>query len=223
MAETTLESDLLTRDQVAVEDTWDLDGIFPSGEAWEAALAEAPALIDGVAAFRGRLGEGPSVVKQAFDALYHAEDVLGRVMTWASLRRDEDTTDVERNSRYERAVAVAIKAGSVLAFMQPELIALPAGRDRGIRDLAPLPDGRLLALLGPAQEQSRPHSLMLVDTARPAAAAFLGELPARGEGKAESLTVLAQDRGGFTALIGYDGRKNGHFESYRLPLPAGAR
>jgi len=127
MAETTLESDLLTRDQVAVEDTWDLDGIFPSGEAWEAALAEAPALIDGVAAFRGRLGEGPSVVKQAFDALYHAEDVLGRVMTWASLRRDEDTTDVERNSRYERAVAVAIKAGSVLAFMQPELIALPAG------------------------------------------------------------------------------------------------
>ena len=64
---------------------------------------------------------------------------------------------------------------------------------------------------------------MLVDTARPEAAAFLGELPARGEGKAESLTVLAQDRGGFTALIGYDGRKNGHFESYRLPLPAGAR
>lgn len=127
MAEATQDSDLLTRDQVAVEDTWDLDGIFPSSEAWEQALAESPTLIEAVAAYRGRLGEGAGVVKEAFDALYHAEDVLGRVMTWASLRRDEDTTDVERNSRYERAVAVAIQAGSVLAFLQPELISLPEG------------------------------------------------------------------------------------------------
>ncbi|MGN6484632.1 MAG: oligoendopeptidase F [Thermomicrobiales bacterium] len=127
MADTTLETDLLTRDKIAVEDTWDLDGIFPSSEAWESALAESPALIEAVAAYRGRLGEGASVVKEAFDALYHAEDVLGRVMTWASLRRDEDTTDVERNERYERAVAVAIQAGSVLAFLQPELISLPEG------------------------------------------------------------------------------------------------
>ncbi|MGC4190392.1 MAG: oligoendopeptidase F [Thermomicrobiales bacterium] len=126
-ATTTMESDVLTRDQVAVEDTWDLDGIFPSGEAWESALAGSPALIEAVAAYRGRLGEGAAVVREAFDALYHAEDVLGRVMTWASLRRDEDTTDVERNGRYERAVAVAIQAGSVLAFLQPELIALPEG------------------------------------------------------------------------------------------------
>ncbi|MGN6031897.1 MAG: oligoendopeptidase F [Thermomicrobiales bacterium] len=127
MADTTLETDLLTRDKIAVEDTWDLDGIFPSSEAWESALAESPALIEAVAAYRGRLGDGASVVKEAFDALYHAEDVLGRVMTWASLRRDEDTTDVERNERYERAVAVAIQAGSVLAFLQPELISLPEG------------------------------------------------------------------------------------------------
>jgi len=127
MTEATQDSELLTRDQVAVEDTWDLDGIFPSSEAWEQALADSPALIEAVAAYRGRLGEGAGVVKEAFDALYHAEDVLGRVMTWASLRRDEDTTDVERNSRYERAVAVAIQAGSVLAFLQPELISLPEG------------------------------------------------------------------------------------------------
>lgn len=126
-APTTADSDLLTRDQVAVEDTWDLDGIFPSIEAWEQALAESPALIEDVAAFRGRLGEGAPVVKDVFDALYRAEDVLGRVMTFASLRRDEDTTDVDRNSRYERAVAVAIEAGSVLAFIQPELISLPEG------------------------------------------------------------------------------------------------
>jgi len=100
----------------------------------------------------------------------------------------------------------------------PRIFEVPAGGNRGIRDLAPLPDGRLLALLGPAQEQALPYSLLLVDPARPDAATQLGDLPARGGDKAESLTVLSQDAGGLAVLIGYDGPKNGHFESYRLPL-----
>lgn len=101
----------------------------------------------------------------------------------------------------------------------PRVIALPAGPDRGIRDLAPLPGDRLLALLGPAQEQERPYSLLLVDLAHPDAAADLGELPGRRNAKAESLTVLAQESGKLDVLIGYDGPRNGHFESYRLKLP----
>ncbi|WP_306225238.1 DUF3616 domain-containing protein [Bosea beijingensis] len=100
----------------------------------------------------------------------------------------------------------------------PRIVELPAGSNRGIRDLAPLPDGRLLALLGPAQEQALPYSLMLIDPARPDAATSLGDLPARSGDKAESLTVLPPDDKGFAVLVGYDGPKNGHFESYRLPL-----
>lgn len=109
--------------------------------------------------------------------------------------------------------------GHAPATETPRVIALPAGPDRGIRDLAPLPDGRLLALLGPAQNQERPFSLMLVDLARPDAAADLGDLPERRKAKAESLTVLAQQGGRLDVLIGYDGPRNGHFESYRLQMP----
>ncbi|TQI73465.1 uncharacterized protein DUF3616 [Bosea sp. AK1] len=108
--------------------------------------------------------------------------------------------------------------GHAPATEAPRVFQLPAGPDRGIRDLAPLPDGRLLALLGPAQEQALPYSLLLIDPARPDAAAPLGDLPARSGGKAESLTVLTQDGKGLAVLIGYDGPKNGHFESYRLLL-----
>lgn len=108
--------------------------------------------------------------------------------------------------------------GHAPATEAPKVFNLPAGSNRGIRDLAPLSDGRLLALLGPAQEQALPYSLLLVDPAKPDAATPLGDLPARGGDKAESLTVLAQDGQSLTVLIGYDGPKNGHFESYRLPL-----
>ena len=110
--------------------------------------------------------------------------------------------------------------GRAPATEVPRVFELPAGSNRGIRDLAPLPDGRLLALLGPAQEQSLPYSLMLIDPTKPDVSTPLGDLPARGGDKAESLTVLPPDAKGLAVLIGYDGPKNGHFESYRLPLEA---
>lgn len=109
--------------------------------------------------------------------------------------------------------------GHAPATEAPRVVALPAGPDRGIRDLALLAGGRLLALIGPAQEQQRPYALLLVDPARPDAAADLGELPERRNAKAESLTVLAQQGRKLDVLIGYDGPRNGHFESYHLQLP----
>jgi len=119
-------------------------------------------------------------------------------------------------------VGASLKAlfapGHAPATEAPRLFELPAGSNRGIRDLAPLSDGRLLALLGPAQEQALPYSLLLIDPAKPDAATPLGDLPARGGDKAESLTVLPQEGKGLAVLIGYDGPRNGHFESYRLPL-----
>lgn len=121
-------------------------------------------------------------------------------------------------------VGASLKAlfapGHAPATEAPRVFELPAGSNRGIRDLAPLPDGRLLALLGPAQERALPYSLMLIDPAKPDASATLGDLPGRGDDKAESLTVLSPDGKGLAALVGYDGPKNGHFESYRLPIEA---
>ncbi|WP_332684085.1 DUF3616 domain-containing protein [Bosea sp. (in: a-proteobacteria)] len=109
--------------------------------------------------------------------------------------------------------------GNSPATVAPTVIAFEAGRDRGIRDLAALPDGRLLALLGPALDQPLPYSLLLVDPARPGDARTLGDLPVRSGQKAEAVTILGQRAGGLDILIGYDGARNGAFERYRIPLP----
>lgn len=87
-----------------------------------------------------------------------------------------------------------------------------------MRDLAPLADGRLLILVGPAQEQDVPYAILLLDPADPAGASELGQLPRRKDGKAEALAVLAQERGELRVLVGYDGVKNGAFEEYRPKL-----
>lgn len=117
------------------------------------------------------------------------------------------------------SLAAVFAPGHERATTAPVLLRVPVGGERGIRDLAALADGRLLALVGPAQEQDLPYELLLLDPARPEAATSLGTLRDLRDGKAEALTVLAEMPGQIEILIGYDGRKNGHFERYRLRTP----
>ena len=116
------------------------------------------------------------------------------------------------------SVAELFKPGSEPATGKPQLLACAAGAQRGVRDLAPLADGRLLVLVGPAQEQEVPYAILLLDPADPTAVRELGELRPRKDAKAEALTVLAQERGELRVLVGYDSVKNGGFEEYRLKL-----
>lgn len=109
--------------------------------------------------------------------------------------------------------------GNAPATVVPTVIAIPADHDRGIRDLAALPDGRLLALVGPAAEQALPYSLLLIDPVKPEGTKALGDLPAHSGLKAEAVTILGQRGSRLDVIIGYDGAKNGAFERYRLPLP----
>jgi oligoendopeptidase F len=118
-------TDVLTRADVAIEDTWDLSQMFPSDEAWDAAAEDVPEKVARVASYRGRFAEGPAVIREALDALYEAQQQLQLLMVYGALRRDEDQTNPDAMARYERAVALSIRAGEELAFVQPELVSLP--------------------------------------------------------------------------------------------------
>lgn len=121
----TVATEVPTRDQIAVEDTWDLTTIFPDEDAWAAELETVPGKVELAAGFRGRLGESANVLQQAIQAVFDLELTISRLAVYASLRRDEDTSNTEATSRYERAVFASIQAGEALAFLQPEILALP--------------------------------------------------------------------------------------------------
>lgn len=106
----------------------------------------------------------------------------------------------------------------------PEVFPLALGDNVGIRDLAALPDGRLLVLAGPTQEQKHiPYSLFMVE---PKAGgdvsliAVLEDVPCHKKdqcerAKAEAVTVL--DPNPLRIIVFFDGPENGAPREYLVP------
>ena len=125
--------DVPTRDQIALEDTWDLSGIYATEDDWETDAERMPALIETVGSHRGALGESAARLRQALDDLMALRQTLERLRVYAHLRRDENVADSRSLARYERSVALAIAAAEALAFVEPELLGLPAERFDDLR------------------------------------------------------------------------------------------
>jgi oligoendopeptidase F len=123
---TTQTEKQLTRDQVAVEDTWDLTSIYPTIDAWQHDVATIEPKAAVVAGFRGRLGEGANIVRDALDAIYDLHLTAYRAIVYAHLERDLDVTNNDANMRSEQVMTKAIRATEAVSFVEPELLGLPA-------------------------------------------------------------------------------------------------
>jgi oligoendopeptidase F len=114
-----------TRDQIAIEDTWDLSTLYPDDAAWEEDAARVRPLLDAATSHRGSLGESALRLRQALDDVMSLRQTLERLRVYAMLRKDEDTANADALSRYERSVALSIEVAEALAFFEPELLAIP--------------------------------------------------------------------------------------------------
>ncbi|MGI8476699.1 MAG: oligoendopeptidase F [Thermomicrobiales bacterium] len=127
-------NEILTRDAVDVQDTWDLSTIYASDADWDAAASSIPAAIAAAAAYRGRLGESAAVLRAAFDESMRAGLLLEALYVYARLRSDEETGNPAAQARLDRATALSIEAGEALAFFDPEILAIDEARLNALID-----------------------------------------------------------------------------------------
>jgi len=113
------------RTEVLPADTWDLDSLFPTDTAWEAAFAEWEAGIEGYSRFRGRLGESADVLAECLKFDTSMDRLSDRVGTYAFLKSSEDVANSTYQGLKARYMGVASKAGELASYIRPELLALP--------------------------------------------------------------------------------------------------
>ncbi len=116
----------ILRSEVPVEQTWNLEDLFETNEAWEKELAFVQLDIQTVTQYKGRLGKNARTLFDclvAKDALY--ERVM-RVMSYADLHMSVDGTNSVYQANAARAASLLANVGASLSFIKSELLALDA-------------------------------------------------------------------------------------------------
>ncbi|MFT4414042.1 oligoendopeptidase F [Fredinandcohnia humi] len=124
---TTVKEKLLTRAEVSVEETWQLEDLFETIEKWEEELAAIEEAVPTVTKYKGHLSES---AKTLLDCLLAREELQKRMVlaaTYASLRFSEDATNPVNQGNSARVASVYSAINAALSFIESEILALPKG------------------------------------------------------------------------------------------------
>lgn len=118
-----------TREEVSASDTWNVGELFPSLNQWEEALNQVGASRPRprwpkLAAYKGRLAEGPEVLCDFFDLYFKELQEIEAVYCYAHLRHDEDIAHTEHKSAYSRAVSLFHDFSQETSWIEPEILML---------------------------------------------------------------------------------------------------
>ncbi|ERL65020.1 PepB [Schleiferilactobacillus shenzhenensis LY-73] len=130
-----------TRDQVPEELTWDLTKVFATDADWEKALADVKAALPDLQHYAGTLGQSGTQLLAGIQAILKTARAFEKVYVYASMRSDQDTGNAHYQQYDAQASAVAAQFSAATAFMEPEILAIPADQlTRFIRDTPGLSD-----------------------------------------------------------------------------------
>lgn len=115
---------LQNRADIPSENTWNLASIFPSDADWERDYQVISNRLPELEALAGTLaqsGRALFTVLQIRDELFQE---IERLYVYASMHKDEDTTNSMYQGMTDRAMQLYVRASTVASFIDPEILAL---------------------------------------------------------------------------------------------------
>ncbi len=119
-----------SRNEIAIEDRWNVEELYPSLETWEKEFTKADRLNGKpkwpeLTALKDRLGDSPEVLKHALDFLFKMDRELSKLYTYAHLRHDEDIADDKAKVAYNRILSLIHDFQQEASWVEPQLLKLP--------------------------------------------------------------------------------------------------
>ena len=118
--------EIKTRSEMNPETLWDLSAIYPSDDAWREALQAAQAEVDALSDIPGTLGQSAAALRRGLDRIYAAGEKAERVYAYAMLRKSGDGGDPACQEMEARAIGLLVAMQTATAFVNPEILAIPA-------------------------------------------------------------------------------------------------
>ncbi|MGG3466967.1 oligoendopeptidase F [Neobacillus pocheonensis] len=117
----------LTRSEVPIELTWNLDDLFPSEQVWEAELMVIEKEIARFERYKGTIHTGS---KALLDCLIAQEQLSMRIIkawTFASLKQSADGTDPVNQANLAKVSSLRTQSIAALSFIHSEILDLAEG------------------------------------------------------------------------------------------------
>ncbi|HZW60548.1 MAG TPA: oligoendopeptidase F [Woeseiaceae bacterium] len=106
--------------------TWNLEELFPSVEAWDAARVEVLAELEQIEARRGTLGDSAAALYETLALISATTKDAYRVYAYASLAGDEDLRRTDTQERNQLGDIMFSRFSQATAWVEPEILAVGA-------------------------------------------------------------------------------------------------
>ena len=118
------ENKIPLREEVALENTWALEDLYVSDEAWEQELATLDEDKAYLSSFAGKLSDSADTL---YDYLYRSEMMGAKTELLANYcmrKRDQDTKNATYQAMVGKFMSVAVAVSAAVSFDTPELMAI---------------------------------------------------------------------------------------------------
>jgi len=112
------------RSEVPINETWNLESIFPDVQSWKQAKDDVVEMLPALADFQGKLGEGAETLGDFFTRYEKALRKAALVMVYGMLDSSVDTANQEAQARAGQGQSVFVRLNAATAFFNPELMAI---------------------------------------------------------------------------------------------------
>lgn len=131
------ENRIPLREEIPEKDTWRLEDIFESDEAWQKEFDALKALPECAAEYVGRLGESAETLLEYMRFEDEAGVRLGKLYGYANCKSDQDTANAFYQDMRGKAMSVFVAFAGASSFVTPELIAIDDATLDGFYAAAP--------------------------------------------------------------------------------------
>ncbi len=130
---------LKNRSDIPTEFTWNLESIFPTNEEWERSYTSLAQHVPELEALKNTLAQSGEALLNVLQKRDELDEQLERLYVYASMRKDEDTTNSFYQAMADRAMQLYIHVSTASSYIEPELLALPQSKlDQFLEDVPAL-------------------------------------------------------------------------------------
>ena len=119
------ENRIRNRSEIPVDDTWALEDLYASDEAWEKDLEELQKDSQKLISYAGKLGQSGKMLYEYLSAMERSNVKANQLANYAMRKADQDTRDSRYQAMTGKFMSVAVAVSTACSFETPEIMAIP--------------------------------------------------------------------------------------------------